>query len=145
MNKVSTCNVSEMNSINFKVLDMSNFIATPTANYSSENFYTHELKVHFEDAVKTKRKLIIDLDNSDEYPLAFLDECFGQLTYDFSMKTIIEHLEIKSLEEPRWLEFICKDIIPKWENKRMNELLDDIPDDELQLIWDFENGLTSNN
>lgn len=145
MNKVSTCNTSEFNSSNFKLLDMSTFNSTSATNYSSERFYESELKVHFEDAVKTKRKLVIDLDNSNEYLLTFLDESFGRLTYDFTMKTVVEHLEIKSLEEPRWLQFICKDVIPKWENKRMNELLDDIPDDELQLIWDFENGLSSNN
>ena len=145
MNKVSTCNTSEMSSFNFKVLDMSDFNGASTANNSSESFYENELKVHFEDAVKSKRKLIVDLDNTTEYSSTFIDESFGKLTYDFTMKTVVEHLELKSLEEPKWIEFICKDVIPKWENKRVNEYLCDIPEDELKMIWAFENETQSNN
>lgn len=63
-------------------------------------------------------KLEVELDNTAGYASSFLDEAFGNLTYEFGEKFVKDHLEIISKEEPDWIQIIFNETIPEWERKR---------------------------
>lgn len=104
-----------------KILDYS---TSPGPRYcsqgddSGEDFYHKVLNKKFAEAYKQNKKLIVDLDGPDGYASSFLDEAFGNLVFDFSIKNVIEKVIIKSEEEPEWLDMLTKDTYIEWEKRR---------------------------
>tara|TARA_R100000935_G_C2818782_1_gene158635 strand:- start:86 stop:472 length:387 start_codon:yes stop_codon:yes gene_type:complete len=91
---------------------------------SGEEFYDKILKPYFTKILKdcndnTKYILQINLDNTAGYASSFLDEAFGNLSYDFGDQSVIDHLDIISTEEPDWIDIIKNQTIPEWNQKRL--------------------------
>lgn len=115
------------NKIFISVLDYSEY---PGLRYveqgddSGEDFYYKILKPKFEEVLQrseqqhTQCKLVIDLDNTAGYASSFLDEAFGNLAYDFGEEKVKSHLEIKSNQEPDWVNVIFSETIPEWQKKK---------------------------
>lgn len=82
------------------------FSTTPGARYitdgkhSGQEFYETHLKKHFEEVLKTGKKLIIDLDGTHGYATSFLDEAFGRLSKDFGAPNVLSVITFVSNEEP---------------------------------------------
>ena len=93
-------------------INVSDFSKTPGARYykdgkfSGEEFYDKVLSIKFEEAKKENKKLIVNLDGTEGYATSFLDEAFRRLGEKYSPKDVLERLEIKSDEEPDWIEEI---------------------------------------
>ncbi len=85
---------------------------------SGELFYNKVFKEAFENAVELKEVLTIDLDYTAGYAPSFIDEIFGSLVYDFEFDNIKSYLNIKSQEEPHWVNFVELDVWPKWIKKK---------------------------
>jgi STAS-like domain of unknown function (DUF4325) len=68
--------------------------------FSGEEFLNRFLVPHFEQAIKESTKLVVDLDGAEGYATSFLEAAFGGLARAFSSKAVLEHLEIKSADEP---------------------------------------------
>jgi len=85
---------------------------------TGEEFYNKKIKPLFEKCVAENKKLVVDLDGTAGYASSFLDECFGNLVYDFEYKDIIERLEIISLEESDWKDIIFNETLPEWLKKK---------------------------
>jgi hypothetical protein len=81
--------------------------------FSGEVFRDTVLLPKFREAVKHHQKLIVDLDYTAGYASSFLEEAFGGLVRrGVPPREILEHLEIKSEQEPFWAEDILNDFIP---------------------------------
>lgn len=81
--------------------------------FSGEVFRNTVLLPKFREAVEHHQKLLVDLDYTAGYASSFLEEAFGGLVrLGISPKEILEHLEIKSEQEPFWAEDILNDFIP---------------------------------
>lgn len=104
-----------------KVLDFDEFPGLRHCSISEgsgEQFYHKVLNLAFKEAYLKKEKLIVDLDGTDAYASSFLDEAFGNLVYDFSLKVVKDLLEIKSEDEPHWVDMIKEKTFMQWENRR---------------------------
>jgi hypothetical protein len=88
---------------------------------SGEEFYKKLLNKRFAEAYKKAEKLVVDLDGCAGYATSFLDEAFGELVYDFSLKLVKEYLEIVSVEEPQWVEVIQRETFEEWEKRRVSK------------------------
>ena len=88
------------------IIISSEFTDAPGARYrsdgakSGEEFYEDILKPKFDAAVAKKGKLFIDLDNTWGYASSFISESFGRLAKKYEPNLILEHLELKSDDEP---------------------------------------------
>src|ERR1035437_3405231 len=89
-------------------------------NHSGEDFYHTKLNEAFFEAIKNKESLTVDLDGTAGYASSFLDEAFGNLAFDFSSDKVLSNLIIISNQEPDWKAMIMDNIIPDWENRRVN-------------------------
>ena len=89
---------------------------------SGEEFYHNHLNAAFKNSLDRNEKLEISLDGVDGYSPSFIDEIFGNLVYDFSLKIVSKNLEIVSLEEPEWMESIKNETYPQWENRRKKQM-----------------------
>ncbi|TCK64680.1 uncharacterized protein DUF4325 [Winogradskyella wandonensis] len=87
-------------------------------NDSGEDFYYEVIKPAFEKALNQEKILSVDLDGTAGYASSFLDESFGNLVYDFPFEEIKTHLEIKSFEEPDWIDVIFKETLKDWKRKK---------------------------
>ncbi|MEQ9304597.1 MAG: STAS-like domain-containing protein [Marinoscillum sp.] len=91
---------------------------------SGEAFYEDKLKGLFEEVLrkseisKTKITLEVNLDNTAGYASSFLDEAFGNLSYDFGADIVKAHLRIVSEQEPDWVDVIMDETIPEWQEKK---------------------------
>ncbi len=85
---------------------------------SGEQYYHEHLNQAFKNAIDANEKLEVDLDGVEGYSPSFIDEIFGNLVYDFSLKTVSSKLAIISVEEPDWIESIKKETYPQWEERR---------------------------
>ncbi|MCK9220910.1 MAG: STAS-like domain-containing protein [Bacteroidales bacterium] len=85
---------------------------------SGEDFYHSILNDAFYLAVTKQEKLTVDLDGTAGYASSFLDEAFGNLSYDYSSETVKKYLVIISNQEPDWKDTIMNHIIPDWEQRR---------------------------
>lgn len=111
--------------ISVKVLDFTEYPGPryrKQGSFSGEEFYDQVLKGSFETAVMEGIKLCVDLDNTAGYASSFLDEAFGNLTYDYSQNVVNEHLTLITTEEPDWKNVVFENIIPEWEHKRVNQI-----------------------
>jgi len=88
---------------------------------SGEEFYHLILNEKFYEAKKAGEKLIVDLDHTDGYASSFLDEAFGNLVFDFTLKEVKDSVEIISNQEPHWKKMILEKSFHQWENRRIKE------------------------
>jgi|CXWL01.1.fsa_nt_gi hypothetical protein len=87
---------------------------------SGEDYYHEQLNTAFAEAYRTKNKLEVDLDGTRGLLPSFLDEAFGNLVYDFSLKWVKELIVITSTIEPHWIPYIWKKS-DEWESRRVGQ------------------------
>ena len=85
---------------------------------SGEKFYFSRLNPVFLECYKEGKKLVVNLDGTAGFASSFLDEAFGQLTYDFGSSLLNDMLEIVSSDEPEWPQMIKEETIPQWQKRR---------------------------
>jgi hypothetical protein len=85
---------------------------------SGEEFYHAVLNNAFKEAFERNETLTVNLDHTAGYASSFLDEAFGNLTYDFSLEAVRPRVNIISLEEPHWKDMIEKETFSQWEERR---------------------------
>jgi hypothetical protein len=85
---------------------------------SGEEFYHKVLNNEFYTVFIAGVKLTVNLDCTSGYAPSFLDEAFGNLVYDFTLKNVKNHIEIISDQEPHWKEMIERETYNQWENRR---------------------------
>lgn len=86
---------------------------------SGEEFYHKILNKAFKEALDKGLKLTVDIDNTAGYAPSFLDEAFGNLVYDFGLKTVRGNLIVISTQEPTWIEMIEEQSYGEWEERRV--------------------------
>ncbi len=87
--------------------------------FSGEVFRDTVLLPKLREAIDNHQKLIVDLDYTAGYASSFLEEAFGGLVRgDFSPNELLAHLEIKSEQEPFWVDDILNDYIPNGKNTK---------------------------
>jgi hypothetical protein len=74
--------------------------------YSAEEFSEKVLWPRFQEALACDGQLFVDLDGGYGYGTSFLEESFGGLARKFGVKTVQEHVVLKSDEEPYWKDAI---------------------------------------
>ena len=110
-----------MELIKIKVLDFTEY---PGVRYigqgddTGEQYYYEHIKPSFENCIKENKILVVDLDDTAGYASSFLDECFGNLVYDFDYDQIKKRLKIISTQEPDWIEVIFEETLPEWLKKK---------------------------
>ena len=88
---------------------LTDFTLTPGARdyedgkATGKEFYDSILKRKFQEALKTKVKLKVDLDGVEGYPSSFLSESFGLLGNEFGASTVLDNLIIVSNEVPKYI------------------------------------------
>lgn len=85
---------------------------------SGELFYVNKLNPSFSECYKEGKLLKVILDGTAGFASSFLDEAFGQLTFDFGESLVKEILLIESFDEPEWSRMIMDETIPQWEKRR---------------------------
>ncbi len=114
-----------MEELKIKVLEYSEY---PGPRYieqgedSGEEFYYKIIKPKFQECISTDKILVVDLDDTAGYASSFLDECFGNLVYDFEFEEIKKRLKIISFQEPDWVEVIFEETLPEWHKKLKNNI-----------------------
>lgn len=108
---------------------MSDFSTSPLMRYcsvsecSGEEYYHNFLNAAFKKALDAHDTLIVNMDGVDGYSPSFIDEVFGNLVYDFSLKVVQKNLKIISDEEPEWDQFIKEETFPQWEERRKKKMV----------------------
>jgi type I restriction-modification system DNA methylase subunit len=87
-------------------------------NSSGEEFYHDILNTAFANAIESNQKLEVVLDGTAGYASSFLDEAFGNLVFDFSLKVVKNNITITSKQEPDWVEMIFEEVFNDWELRR---------------------------
>ncbi len=87
---------------------------------SGEEFYHSVLNSEFANALTSEKKLEIILDGTAGFASSFLDEAFGNLIYDFSIKIVKKNIEIISKQEPDWGKMIFDEVFNDWERRRID-------------------------
>jgi hypothetical protein len=87
---------------------------------SGEEFYHMILNRAFAEAFSAGQKLTVILDYTSGYASSFLDEAFGNLVYDFTLKVVKEKVSIISEQEPHWKKMIEEKTYPQWEERRLS-------------------------
>lgn len=87
---------------------------------SGEKFYVEKLNPLFLKCYREGKKLVVNLDGTAGFASSFLDEAFGQLTFDFGAASLDEYLIIESADEPEWPRMIKEESIPQWQERREN-------------------------
>ena len=90
------------------------FSITPGSRYRDEGEKAHSgqefredyLEKKFEEAVKNRKKLVVDLDGTIGYGTSWLEEVFGGLARKYNKKDVQNTLEFISEEEPYLIEDI---------------------------------------
>ena len=85
---------------------------------SGEHFYHQVLNNAFKEAYSNNEKLSVDLDFTAGYASSFLDQAFGCLVYDFTLKIVKDNVIIISTQEPHWKDMIENKTYPQWESRR---------------------------
>lgn len=110
-----------MESITIRVIDFTEY---PGVRYigqgddTGEEFYIEKIKPAFQKCIDEDKSLYVDLDDTAGYASSFLDECFGNLVYDFPYDEIIKRLNIISFQEPDWIDVIFEETLPEWLRKK---------------------------
>jgi len=66
---------------------------------SGEVFYNRLLLPKFEEALKTKSILLVDMDGTFGYATSFISESFGSLSMKFGPELVLKNIKIKSDED----------------------------------------------
>jgi len=90
---------------------------------SGEKFYVVKLNPLFLQCYKEGKSLVVNLDGTAGFASSFLDEAFGQLTYDFGASILNDKLFIESSDEPEWPSMIREETIPQWQKRRDQGLM----------------------
>lgn len=85
---------------------------------SGEKFYVAKLNPLFLRCYNEGKLLVVNLDGTAGFASSFLDEAFGQLTYDFGTMQLNNILHIESNDEPEWPRMIKEETIPQWQKRR---------------------------
>lgn len=85
---------------------------------SGEKFYVEKLNHAFLKCYNESSILVVNLDGTAGFASSFLDEAFGQLTYDFGATLLEDNLQIESIDEPEWPRMIKEETIPQWQKRR---------------------------
>jgi hypothetical protein len=85
---------------------------------SGEKFYVEKLNPTFLKCYREDKELVVNLDGTAGFASSFLDEAFGQLTYDFGVELLDSILHIESADEPEWPRMIREETIPQWQKRR---------------------------
>lgn len=83
--------------------------------FSGEAFLLELLKPKYLEAVRTKQRLLIDLDDTEGYATSFLEAAFGGLAREFGGENVSQVIELKSQEEPylvKEIESYIRDAVP---------------------------------
>lgn len=89
-----------------KIKIADDFTDAPGGRYASEGINSGEefreklLKPFFQDALNSGEVIVVDLDGGFGYLPSFLEEAFGGLAREFSGKSVNEHIQIISNDEP---------------------------------------------
>lgn len=92
------------------------FTDAPGARYkkegphSGEEFYETLLKPKYEEAVKRKVSLVVDLDGVWGYPSSFVSGSFGKLSIEFGAENVLKILEFVSRESETRRDRIISEI-----------------------------------
>lgn len=114
-----------MKQIEYKVLDFTEYPGpryTDQGEFSGEYFYNNIIKPQFQIAIDTDSIFVVNLDDTAGYASSFLDECFGNLVFDFDYNEIKKRLKIISNQEPDWNEIIFTETLPEWLKKKENNV-----------------------
>ena len=90
------------------------FTDTPGARYRSEGDFSGEefretiLIPKYEEAVKSKQQLKIELDGGYGYATSFLEESFGGLARIYQIQEVLDTLLFVSEDEPSLIEEITE-------------------------------------
>lgn len=87
---------------------------------SGEKFYVEKLNPAFARCIEAGDVLVVNLDGTAGFASSFLDEAFGQLTYDYGKGMLGASLKIVSMDEPEWPYMIEEETIPQWQKRREN-------------------------
>ena len=88
------------------IIKVKDFSITPGSRYKDEGDFSGEefresiLEPKFEEALRIKAKIIIDLDGTIGYGTSWLEEVFGGLARKYGSEKILEIIDFKSDEEP---------------------------------------------
>lgn len=90
------------------------FSVTPGSRYRDEGTKAHSgqefrediLESKFQEALKAKIKLIVDLDGTIGYGTSWLEEVFGGLARKYKKSDVLEIIEFISNEEPYLIDDI---------------------------------------
>lgn len=115
-----------MEEVRINVLDFTEY---PGPRYKSQGkssgelYYEKILKAEFQKVLEFKEQgkkssLVLNLDGTAGYASSFLDECIGNLVYDYGAELVKEHLKIISEDEPDWKGVIFEETIPEWQKKK---------------------------
>ena len=88
------------------------------SEFSGEDFYHKILNKSFKEAFESNESLQINLDGTGGYASSFLDEAFGNLIFDFTLKEVQKRVEIVSDQEPEWKDMIENKTFIQWESRR---------------------------
>jgi len=77
-------------------------------NFSAEEFLETVLLKRFDEAVKERSVLLVDLDGGYGYATSFLEGAFGELARKRGIDIVSSHITIKSDEEPYLIDSIQK-------------------------------------
>lgn len=77
-------------------------------SFSGEEFREVFLVPKFEEAIRKKENISIDLDGGYGYPSSFLEEAFGGLARKYSKEEVLNIFNFISTEEPSLVEVIIK-------------------------------------
>lgn len=106
------------------IIRVKDFALVPGLRYSSlsdksgEDFYHEELNPAFARAFEQSEPFLVDLDGTRGLLPSFLDEAFGNLVYDFTLKWVENLIVVNSTVEPHWLDYISKKC-EEWERRRV--------------------------
>lgn len=89
---------------------------------SGEDFYHKKLNEAFAQVVLKNQLLTVNLDGTAGYASSFLDEAFGNLIFDFTLKKVKSKIKIISNQEPDWIEMIVNEVFVDWEQRRIENL-----------------------
>lgn len=87
---------------------------------SGEEYYHKVLNTIFKETIENDEKITVNIDLTAGYAPSFLDEAFGNLVYDFGLKSVKKHLEIISEQEPDLKEMILDETFNQWQERRDN-------------------------
>ena len=80
--------------------------------FSGEDFFHLVLDKSFKSALDNHEKLTVDLDGTTGFASSFLSEAFGLLSEKYTPKTVLDNIDIVSMEEPDWKHIILQTYIP---------------------------------